>query len=159
MVIAEAQLLVGSLNTAMTIARGLVALRDEARIAAAVAELNDKLLDAQQGLFALNGQLLALQQEHIEATQKLREMREAVAERGRYTPVEISPGQWAYRKNIAPQDGGSSFPGGSQSPYCVCQQCLDVLGKPIILQRVGSPGGPRLFCPGCKTSLILALPG
>lgn len=79
-----------SLKAAKDIGSALLEVRDFNQTAAKVAQLNDLLLKAQDSLFAHNAQLLELQGEHLETSQKLRKLEETLAERARYTLFEIT---------------------------------------------------------------------
>lgn len=145
-----------SINAAISLGRGAVALRDDAKAQEIVGAMNEQLLDAQQRLFELSAALLALQQEHFETAQELRELREALAERDRYSLFRLPNGQFAYRVNGTPALGGAADPTLSEPDHYICQQCFDGGGKhKVVLQRrfrVGA-GSYHLECPACKITL------
>lgn len=114
--------------------------------------MNDQLLKAQDALFSHNAQLLALQQQLFETTEKLRKAEETIAERGRYSLVDVGGGQWAYRVNIVPTRSGAGEPRAAQSAHYVCQPCFDN-GRKVILQFGDAMGINQLWCPVCKTSV------
>lgn len=145
---------VTAINGAIDLGKGALSIRDEAKAMDIVRAMNEKLLDAQQRLFELGAAINALQHENFQAAQELREVREALAERGRYTLVAISDGQFAYRVNPTPALGGTGDPGLTEPDHYVCQKCFDGPGKDkVVLQRRGMLGGGRyLECPGCKVT-------
>lgn len=144
-----------SITTAFTaidlVRRGLSAaieVRDFNQAAAELAKLNEALLSAQAALLAQNSALFELQREKFETAEKLRKMEEALAERGRYSLVEITPGGFAYRVNLAPQQGGASEPGSTEPMHYLCQPCFDA-GKKAVLQRQAAWGSVHARCPSC----------
>ncbi|MGE8515746.1 MAG: hypothetical protein ACN6OM_03970 [Alcaligenes nematophilus] len=143
---------VTAINGAIDLGKGALSIRDEAKAMEIVRAMNEKLLDAQQRLFELGAAVNALQHENFEATQKLRELGETLAERGRYSLVELSAGQFAYRMNPSPALGGTSDPGTSEPDHYICQKCFDGPTKAkSVLQRRYRMGGISYWeCPGCK---------
>lgn len=145
----------GAITAAKDIGKAALTVRDANLVAEHVSRLNDTLLKAQEALFAHNAQLLELQQEHFKATEELRQLKEAIAERGRYTLVELSRGQFAYRANTAPELGRAGEPDSTDPTHHICQQCFDgVEKKKVVLQR-RTPlyGGNVLWCPSCKVEI------
>ncbi|MCD0496910.1 hypothetical protein LP085_08635 [Achromobacter sp. MY14] len=147
---------VSAINGAIDLGRGALSIRDEAKAMEIVQAMNEKLLDAQQRLFELGAAVNALQHENFEATRELRELKEVLAERGRYSLVEISPGQFAYKTNPAPALFGTSDPAFTQPDHYICQQCFDGPSKTkVVLQRRFFMGGVyQLTCPSCKSTWV-----
>jgi hypothetical protein len=145
--------LVSAAVTAMSVAKELgkaaLGIRDFNEIATVMAQLNDHLLKAQEALFAHNAQLLALQQEQFETTKELREVKEALAQRGRYALVELSDRVFVYRVNVAPIGGDVSDPLATEPLHYVCQSCFDK-GIKSVLQKHRFYGAVSLTCPVCK---------
>lgn len=141
-----------SIKTAKDIAGSALAVRDWNLVATEIAKMNDQLLKAQDALFSHNSQLLELQQQLFETTEKLRKAEESIAERGRYSLVDVGGGQWAYRVNVSPVQGGSGEPSASQFPHYVCQPCFDN-GRKVVLQLGDAMGYKHLWCPVCKTTV------
>ncbi|MNM21179.1 hypothetical protein D3C81_315370 [compost metagenome] len=144
-----------SIGTAFTaidlIRKGLSAaidVRDFNQAAAELSKLNEALLSAQTALLAQNGALFDLQREKFETAEKLRKLEEALAERGRYSLVEVTTGGFAYRVNLAPQQGGASEPGSTEPVHYICQPCFDT-GKKVILQKHESMGSVFIRCHVC----------
>lgn len=121
-----------SLATARDITKGMSALRDSTLINERTAALMEQLLKAQEGLLAHNSALLQIQGEHFEACEKLRKLEEAARERGRYTPFEITPGNFAYRVNLPPEQSGANEPGAAEPLHYLCQPCFDS-GRKVML--------------------------
>lgn len=140
-----------SISMAKELAKTAIGLRDFNQVSAVVSQLNDQLLKAQDALFTHNAQMLTLQQQHFEATQKLREMEEAIAERGRYSLFELIPGFFVYRMNITPVAGHVSDPGTSEVLHYLCQICLDRDGFKSVLRFAGG----RCICGACSRGVIV----
>jgi len=144
---------VAAINGAIDLGKGAMSVRDEAKAMDIVRAMNEKLLDAQQRLFELSAAINALQHENFHATQELREVREALAERGRYSLVEISNGQLTYRINPSPTLCGASDPSSPEPDHYICQKCFDGPGKnKVVLQRRFRTGGRNSYwhCAGCN---------
>lgn len=150
---------VTAINGAIDLGKGALSIRDEAKAMEIVRAMNEKLLDAQQRLFELGAAVNALQHENFEAAQKLRELSESLAERGRYSLVAISDGQFAYRVNPAPALGGTGEPGLAEPDHYVCQKCFDGPGKDrVVLQRKFRLSHYFYLCPGCRTEFACPSP-
>lgn len=140
---------VNAINVSKDLAKAAIGVRDFNEMAPVVAGLNDQLLKAQQALFAHNAQLLALQHEQFETAKELAKAKEALAEKGRYSLVELSRGIFVYRVNVAPVGSHVGDPVRAEPLHYVCQPCFDK-GIKVVLQRVESAGGVGHRCSGCK---------
>lgn len=138
-----------SLKAAKEIGGALLDARDFTQSAAKIAEMNALLLKAQESLFVHNAQLMELQQQNFEASQELRKLKEALAERGRYTLFQITPGSFVYRANISPEGGDPDAPGSAEPEHYLCQPCYDK-GVKSVLQDFRSIGRIELRCTLCQ---------
>lgn len=144
---------VTAISTARDMAKGLVGLRDEALVREHLAALNEVLLKTQEQLFAHNAAFSKLADEHHKARQELRELQEAMRERGRYTLVHLGSSQFAYRVDLTPETGGTSQPGRMEADHYICQPCFDI-GRKVVLQGLSVGGVPCGYtCPICKTQI------
>ena len=146
---------VTALRTALDIGKTAVEVRDATKLNDVIIRMNEQLLNAQQSLFSHNAELLALQQQHFEATQKLRELQEALTQRGRYTLVELAPGKFAYKADSLPMESGADNEVRAEPMHHICQPCFDGAGKVrSVLQRSSSTYNGRTMttwlCPTCK---------
>lgn len=149
--------LTSAISAAREIAQGAIGIRDATLVNEVTSRLVQKLLDAQNALLAHNAALLQLQNEHFEAREELRKLQEAASERGRYALVEVSPGQFAYRVNIAPEQSGAGEPGGAEPMHYVCQPCLDKGIKAVLNSGVHkfSTGFRKAWiCPVCGGAVM-----
>ncbi len=131
-----------ALTTAKTLGQTLVGLRDFNESAAVVAQLNGELLRAQESLFSLSAQLHELQQENFRTAEELRDLRERLTERARYSLHELSRGVFVYRSN------GATAAGGSEPVHYLCQPCFDKGVKSVLKY---AEGFERHHCTVCKT--------
>lgn len=138
-----------SLNLAKEMGKAALGLRDFNEMAPALGRLNDQLLKAQDALFAHNAQLLALQNEKFETAKQLAELKEALAQKGRYSLVELSLGIFVYRANFTPVDGHVSDPVSAQPIHYLCCACFDK-GVKVVLRRVEYAHAVTHCCSGCK---------
>jgi hypothetical protein len=141
---------VSSLKTAKEIGQAALAFRDFNQTAGAITQINEQLLKAQDGLFAHNSQLMELQQKYFEATEELRKLKEALAERGRYSLFQLSPNVFVYRVNVSPDASGSGDPGATDPMHYLCQPCFDK-GVKSVLQKQASFGIQTIDCSICGT--------
>lgn len=138
-----------SLKAAKEIGVALLEARDFAQSATKIVEMNALLLKAQESLFVHNAQLMELQQQNFEASQEVRKLKEALAERGRYTLVEVTKGSFVYRANgVSPQDASGS-PAATEPVHYLCQPCFDK-GTKSVLQSKFVWGSGFLECTVCK---------
>jgi hypothetical protein len=128
---------IASLKSAQELAAATLGVRDFNQSAAAISKINEQLLAAQQGLLAHNTMLLQLQSEHFQATKELRELKEAVAEKGRYDLVDIGGGVFVYRANVSPEQHRAGGPGSANPMHYLCQPCLDKGDKSVLQGRNG----------------------
>ncbi len=149
---------VASITAAKEIGKAALGLRDFNQMAAQISEMNARLLDAQESLFAHNTQLLALQQQHFETTQKLAEVEKALAEKGRYTLFEIVPGSFAYRADGGPSATHGGNPVTAEPEHYICQPCFDGPDRRKVTLRL-HPTSKHIVgwwhCPVCKTDIRL----
>jgi len=140
-----------AISSAKQLGQAAIGVRDFNEMAPVIAQLNDQLLKAQDAMFKHNSELLVLQQQQFETTEKLRKVEEALAQRGRYTLVELAEGIFVYRVNVAPIAGNVDNPVGTEPAHHVCQSCFDK-GVKAVLQRTVNYGAVSLDCPICKGS-------
>jgi hypothetical protein len=138
-----------SLAATKQLCQALLELRDFNQVATAVAQINGELLKAQESLFAHQAHLLQLQEEHFHAREELRKLKEAIAERGRYSLVEISDRVFAYRVNVTPQGSASDNPSAAEPVHHLCQPCFD-RGVKAVLKKFHHVGLISLACPICN---------
>lgn len=139
---------VSAISASKELAKAAIGVRDFNEMAPVIAQLNDQLLKAQDAMFKHNAQLMALQQENFEATEELRKMKEALAERGRYSLVELSDRVFVYRVNVSPSSGDMGNPVSTQPIHHLCQPCFDK-GVKSVLQKSSFYGAISLECTIC----------
>ncbi len=142
-----------AISSAKELAKAAIGLRDFSQVAATVAEISDKLLKAQESLFALNVVLFELQGKYIEACEELRKAKEAIKQRERYSLVEIGTGTFAYQINRAVSSCELGDQSSTEPMHYVCQRCLDS-GVKTVLQRTVSMGCVYFHCHACNTKLV-----
>lgn len=143
-----------AITTAKELGKAAIGLRDFNQVAVAMSQINEQLLKAQDSLFSHNAQLMGLQQENFEAREELRKLKEALAERGRYSLFELSKGHFVYRMNVTPDQSRTSNPSSSEPLHYICQPCFDS-GRKVVLQKytvMGTDCG--LNCSVCKTQFF-----
>ena len=137
-----------SLAAARDIGKAAIGLRDFNALAAAMSQINEQLLKAQESLFAHNTQLHSLQQDNFSLTNRLRELEEKLAERGRYSLFELSDGTFVLRSNDPVRALGNSLHAVEPLHY-ICQPCM-ARGTKSVLQKYSFYGSISLECSICK---------
>ncbi|AOY96880.1 hypothetical protein BKK79_35905 [Cupriavidus sp. USMAA2-4] len=149
--------------TAITIAkdvgRAAIGIRDANQLAAVISQMNEQLLKAQDALFSHNAQLLALQQDHFEACQKLRELEKTLLDRRRYALFEITQGSFVYRADAQPVPGEAGEPSVTEPVHYVCQRCFDGPQKSKVVLRYQPTSAyvavPYWICPACDAKIYV----
>lgn len=141
-----------ALSIARDIGRAAVGIRDFNACAAAIAQINEHLLKAQDSLFAHNTELFTLQQEVFETREELRKAKETLAEHGKYALFEISPHVFVLRSrtDLVPHLSGPQNPPDLEPPHYVCQPCLHIRRQRSVLVRSVFYGTEVFSCPECK---------
>lgn len=137
-----------AINAAKQLGKAALSVRDFNQVATTIAEINTELLKAQESLFAHKAQLQTLQQENLSLANSLRELQEKLAERDRYTLVEISDRTFvlgSHHANIA----GNDLPQRLEPAHYICQPCM-AKGIKSVLQKYSFYGAISLDCPICK---------
>lgn len=156
---------VASINAAKELGAAALGVRDFNKAAPMISSLNAELLKAQETLFTLSGQLLALQQQHFDTVKELAELRNTLIEKDRYLLFALAPGNFVYRANPRRVNASGSDAASTEPEHYVCQQCFDGPEKRKVLLRkttrtVMHAGARRSvhdwFCPGCNTSIRVA---
>lgn len=140
---------VSAISASKDLAKAAIGVRDFNEMAPVIAQLNDQLLKAQDAMFKFNAQLMTLQQENFEATEELRKLKETLAERGRYSLIELSDRVFVYQVNVAPGAGEVGNPVGAQPLHHLCQPCFDK-GVKSVLQKSSFYGSISLECSICE---------
>ena len=139
-----------ALSAAKELAQAAMATRDFNQFAGTVAEINAKLIDAQNGLLQAHASLSQLQQEHLICVEELTSLKKTVAQLGDHELVRLSDGVFVYvgKNYVEPFVNGSPAVRGNVP--CVCQPCLEGGRKRVLVKRASGLEF-SLVCPGCRT--------
>lgn len=138
-----------AIGSAKELGKAALGVRDFNEMAPVIHQLNDHLLKAQDAMFRHNTELLTLQQEKFETTEELRKLKEALADRGRYTLFELSDRVFVYRMNVSPVGSHVGDPVSPQPQHDICQPCFDK-GIKAVLKKHSRLGRVSLVCPHCE---------
>ncbi|MCL2656123.1 MAG: hypothetical protein FWD62_01670 [Betaproteobacteria bacterium] len=145
-----------SISLTKTLVKAASEIRDFNAMAEIVSKLNAQILDTQERLFALQSSLMLAQQESFEAEKTIRELREALAEKERYTYFELRPGAWVYRREITPEERATRQPGSPEPEHYFCQNCFAKgLKISFVFRRWNQFGRPDWCCPNCEGMIFL----
>ncbi|ACV41118.1 gp18 [Xylella phage Xfas53] len=128
-----------SLKIAMELVRSLIGVHDSRKIEEATSQLREVLFATQEALGDQRIAYLELQGKHLDTAEELRKVKMSIAQKERYTLMEIAPRQFVYGMNVTPQPSGAIEPGPAEPMHYICQQCLDKSGCKSVLQ--GTLGG------------------
>jgi hypothetical protein len=134
-----------SLSAAKEIGKAAIGIRDFNQMAATVSQLNEQILKAQDALFSHQTQLINLQDELLQAKEKLRIAEKVIEERGRYELFQLSQGVFVYRAKV----GEEGLAAGAEPIHYLCQPCFDG-GKKSVLVRHDTATGFAHHCSLCK---------
>jgi len=135
----------GALKTAFDIAKGLKDIDDVARRNAAVIELQERILSAQQSQSALVERVHDLEKE-VAGFEKWE------AEKKRYALTDFGGNSFAYALKPEASNG--------EPPHRICPNCYEK-GQKAILQfrfRSAATGRDRWICNGCSTEFEFGHP-
>jgi hypothetical protein len=141
-----------SLKAAKDIAEAMVGLRDATAFEAKRFELQRKLLEAQEGVFAANQERAALIERVGELEKEVAGLKTWDREKERYQLAQVGPGVLAYALKPDIQ--------GTEPFHLLCARCY-AEGKKAILQATRRlENGYRIHkCLGCKSELAYPLKG
>jgi hypothetical protein len=133
---AEIYMGLGAIKSAFDIAKGLKDIDDATRRNAAVIELQEKILVAQEAQSTLINRISELEKE-------MARFETWEAEKQRYQLQNLPPGMFVYTLKPAMA--------GGEPPHRICEKCYQN-GKKSLLHSFGSQGGfETLRCFGCNT--------
>jgi hypothetical protein len=135
---------IASLNAAGHIAKGLLGIRDAAKIQAKVIELQAEILSAQQSAFAANSAQTALLTHIRQLETEVAEAKAWDTEKQRYQLSDVGLGSLAYTLRPEAQ--------GAEPAHAICPGCYQK-GKKSILQHDSELHFGLLRCHECGAKL------
>jgi hypothetical protein len=139
----------GALKTSIDFVRSAVAARDDAKIADALKDINDRIfqvqnaaLQAQEKMSAMRDEIETLKDGKRQLGARVTDLEKNKSEREKYDLHELSKGVFVLAE-IEPSDD-------SGSPHYLCQPCMDNTSKKAVLQRKTSNFQYVAACPVCK---------
>lgn len=141
---------ISAVSATVSALKTAVAVRDEAKIEAAMSDLKDRLIDLQSANLELVQKLHTSQAEVHALIEERNQLKAKLRERGLYALFNLAKGTnelWAYR--YKGNDGGAD--GGSTPIHYLCQACFDNDRKSVLRRYVGQWSETRYSCGVCKT--------
>ena len=115
-----------SLNTALTIGKGLVNIRDSAKAQESIMESNKSIIEAQQQIISAQSEQSALSAKVNELEQECMRLKNWDTERQKYVRTEIATGVFVYIEK--------DFVGELQNAHKYCCNCFDEYKKSTLQQ-------------------------
>jgi hypothetical protein len=115
-----------SLSVALNIAKGLVEIRDSAKLQEAVIQFNSIIIDAQSKIISSQNEQSALTEKINQLEQECMRLKNWETERQKYSRKEIANGVFAYIEN--------DFTGKLQNAHKYCCNCFDNFKKSTLQQ-------------------------
>ena len=134
-----------SFNGIKTIVEGLVATRDWNVVNSKVIELQSKIMDAQNGVFAIQADRATLVERASMLEKQIADFEKWDAEKEKYELVEIAPGVFGYMPNSKSEN--------ASVPHWLCQTCFEKKKKTILQMFGHSSMGSIYQCGPCGTKL------
>jgi hypothetical protein len=137
--------LFGTLKSIKEAADSLISLRDEHLIMGKVAEINSKLIDAQQGIFAVNAERSELVQTVGELEKEIADLKAWNVEKERYQLIALVSNVMAYRLR--------STESGTEPTHLLCANCFTDGKKSFLNQNVRGTSIDIFKCNRCGNEL------
>ncbi|WP_250483278.1 hypothetical protein [Caballeronia sp. GaOx3] len=138
-----------SARTAFELVRSAAALRDDAKITAALEDLQNRIIDVQntalqvqEKISSLLDEKQALKDGKRELSARIAELEKQRSERESYDLHELSEGVFVLAELNSSKTG--------RSPHYLCQPCMDNAAKKGVLKRAQVAYEYVLVCPICK---------
>jgi hypothetical protein len=135
-----------SLNTAISITKALMDVRDATAVQGKVLELQRAIIEAQDSVFVANAERSALIEEIGEAKEKIARLEAWETEKKRYDLQDVGAGSFAYVLKETMR--------GTEPPHKICANCYEHAQKSI-LQPLYRNQQNFLLCPKCRTEIYV----
>jgi hypothetical protein len=125
----------------------MISLRDQAVLMGKVGEINSKLIDAQNGIFAVNEERAALVQAVGNLEKEIAKMKAWEAEKQRYELIPLASNVMAYQLKAAER--------GTEPIHLLCANCYAEGKKSFLNQHVNNSRVTKFHCNTCNDSLTV----
>jgi hypothetical protein len=139
--------IVGAFKSIKEAAESLVTIRDQATIMGTIGDINSKLIDAQNGIFAVNEERSALVQSVRDLEKEIADMKTWENEKQRYQLVALAPNIMAYQ--LKPSEHST------EPPHLLCANCYTDGKKSFLSQPVRGSHVDRFKCNRCGEELVV----
>ncbi|KWI87184.1 hypothetical protein WM08_17265 [Burkholderia ubonensis] len=143
----------GALKTSFDLARTAVAARDDAKLADALRDINERIfqvqnasLQVQEKMSAMRDEIETLKDGKRQLSARITELEHQKSEREKYHLHELSKGVFVLAEKEPSTDG--------RSPHFLCQPCMDNSSKKAVLNRVYRSYAYFAVCPVCKNEYL-----
>lgn len=136
-----------ALSGALDITKGMLSLKSQADLSSLAIDLNSKLIDAQQAIFAVNDERQRLLDKIRELEKKLEQVDDWELEKARYRLM--SP--WSGKPVLVYLLKKSSANG--EEPHWLCPNCFHQRRKSVLNTNRENGARVHLVCPICRTSI------
>lgn len=139
---------VSGIKTALDIAKGLSALKNEIEVNQAVIDIQQVLLDAQQASFEDKQLIANLTRQLVAAEEARKSVDQWELEKQRYVLTKSELGAFTY--NLRPEAANGDV------PHRLCTNCFVKDRKSILHTKRKHSGGEVVICHECKTEITLS---
>jgi hypothetical protein len=137
----------GAFKSIKDAADSIVTLRDEHLIMGKVAEINSKLIDAQNGIFAVNEERSTLVQTVSALEGEISDLKTWNTEKQRYELVPLAPNVMAYQLKAEERR--------IEPVHLLCANCYTDGTKSFLNQTIRGPSLDRFKCNRCSEELSI----
>lgn len=137
----------GAFKSIKDAAESIVTLRDENLIMGKVAEINSKLIDAQNGIFAVNEERSTLVQAVSALEREISDLKTWNTEKQRYELVSLAPNIIAYQLKAEELR--------IEPAHLICANCYTDGKKSFLNQTIRGPRLDRFKCNRCGEELTI----
>jgi hypothetical protein len=136
-----------ALSGALDITKGMLSLKSQAELSSFAIDLNSKLIDAQQAIFAVNDERQKLLDKIRELEKRIEQAEDWAVEKGRYQLISPWPGRpvSVYHLKKASANG--------EEPHWLCPNCFQQRRKSVLNTNQKKGERVHLVCGICKTSI------
>lgn len=139
---------IGALKSAYDVAKALKNINDRVALNAAIIDLQEKILDAQDAAFAARENETALVKRIDDLEQAVARTKAWDGQKEQYSLVNVGSSCFAYLKKPEMR--------GGETAHYLCTTCFDAGKKAILHHMEVRTMGDQLACPTCNVKMMVS---